>query len=730
MGSFSETWGFYQDMKANRRRREQDDINNERYADQLKQQSLANTRADEQLSLAQDRNDLSQTQWDAGSQGRADQKILDQQQIDANILSLDENQQEQLAERTEQLVFKASENGAEALFADPTERPIIHRLIGDALNAGKFIPDGYKFSGFEEISGPPNKDGSGANLFVPMIEDAQGNKMDIGQMLGGEGASAFTADQVVKFIENTGQAYQNTTTSMGINTLATPSAPNAGDNVVQQQQQQQVVTEQQQTEQQQTAPVETPVVQTPVVQQSLAGTTEVTTPEVPVDAPTGGLASTLIQTAVAEMAEKTQGGVNYRGSQEHNAAVDAEAEKIVDLFDGSRVKARDFVENQVNALIAEQNPEYAPLERVHDDSASYSEQFGAMTGNVLDAVKNAVATPFKGASAAIDVAGEMGSDFVDGLTNYEAPVTKVTTSSSANTKAIVKQETKLKETPATPEETAKVASDSIIDARQMQQTGAKKRPTQEQRTARSRRIAIRRAGEESISAEQADRYINTGFMQKDDINIVTVGNYDYEQTINGEGYVSYKNVGMNKTAQSNFNKADIAKLTVQKKATEDFYKKNSWAAMSAAAVQTTVDTGTSSEKKITSIGPYANQDNFPQLAEVFINNHGASLAPMLGFDPTNGPTNLGEERLLTGVMTAYAAALSRSKDGEISYSNTNNFSKFIKSYSGVSGNYIIGNRMVNLDTRVDEQVKKLGGDPALIRATVRAALEAEQGAID
>ena len=69
MGSFSETWGFYQDMKADRRRREQDDINNERYADQLKQQSLANTRADEQLSLAQDRNDLSQTQWDAGSQG-------------------------------------------------------------------------------------------------------------------------------------------------------------------------------------------------------------------------------------------------------------------------------------------------------------------------------------------------------------------------------------------------------------------------------------------------------------------------------------------------------------------------------------------------------------------------------------------------------------------------------------------------------------------------------------
>ena len=716
MSSLDNVWQMYMGLKDRRRQKERDDVADSRYADAQEQQSLANSQRERQLGNV-DRA------WEAGQQGRADKKILDQQAIDANILSIDENQHAQLAKRTQQLVYKAGKNGAEALFADPTERPIIHRLISDALDSGEFIPDGYKFSGFEEISGPATKDGAGANLFVPMVEDAEGNKMDIGQLLAGKGAgaSAFTADQLVSFLENTGQAYEGTTTSMGMETLATPSQANAGESVIPQQQTQQV---------------ETPAVETPVVEttppQSLSGTPDNVTTTGLADAEVTfegdeRIAKFISDAAIQHGTLRTKDGLGGMGANKRLSMT----QQIEDVLLDDVMSATGLNHEQASNLITQHrnfDSGEDPAARNRDITAK---NFGKDTKKVVDAVGNALGTVGDALSFAPKYVSETVSDIYTGFTEPDAetktgtetPATNVTTSSSANTKALGKQEQQLKETPPTTEETATVSSDAIDDARQMQQAGEQKRPTQKQRNARARRISIRRSNGETISAEQADRYINTGFIEKGKIDNVTVGQFDYERGITPEGFVTYKRLGASGAAIRGANSANAAEIKANDAKREPIFEAMAVSALGRAAIEVVDDKGAA----VTNIGPFHTRKDFGIAAMRFIDNNAASLAPYLDFDPTIPNPDLGQQRLLEGVMTAYASSLDRSKSGEQIFSNTNDFSKFIKSYSAKSGLYIINNRMVNLDDRVNEQVKNLGGDPARIKETVRAMLAEQQG---
>ena len=78
-------------------------------------------------------------------------------------------------------------------------------------------------------------------------------------------------------------------------------------------------------------------------------------------------------------------------------------------------------------------------------------------------------------------------------------------------------------------------------------------------------------------------------------------------------------------------------------------------------------------------------------------------------------------------MVAYTSALAKSKTGEISFTNANDFSQFLKTYSATSGSYLIGGRLVSLDEQVDiEMQANPNGDRALMRANIQAELTALQ----
>jgi hypothetical protein len=171
--------------------------------------------------------------------------------------------------------------------------------------------------------------------------------------------------------------------------------------------------------------------------------------------------------------------------------------------------------------------------------------------------------------------------------------------------------------------------------------------------------------------------------------------------------------------------------------TEKWWKKAAPYALSAAGVTVTDgDKGTGKAN----IGAYMNQKDFHLTAQHFMNLHVSSLAPILGFDPRNGPQDRGQERLLTGVMTAYAKAVASSPSGKINYSKANSFSAFLKAHSAESGNYLMNikgkDRLINIDTAIDDQIKleaaqgkplRSGDELAQLRAELITEFKKAQG---
>lgn len=229
MATLDNVWAMYMGLKDRRRQAERDQVADDKYADQLQQQALGNIRADEQLRLNQDAAErakeavtLEQTRWDGLAGQRANEKTLQEQNITqgkqtiaAGALKDKTDRLKITGEQAKNLVFRASREGAQQTLNDPTQMPIVENLIAEVLEVNNFLPDGTTFAGFEEIAGP-GRDGKSTKVFVPMMEDANGQKTDIGQMLGGEGADAFTAEQIVAFIERAGQADYGANTSMVI----------------------------------------------------------------------------------------------------------------------------------------------------------------------------------------------------------------------------------------------------------------------------------------------------------------------------------------------------------------------------------------------------------------------------------------------------------------------------------------------------------------------------------
>jgi hypothetical protein len=686
MFSFSDTWGMYQDMKTKRRQRERDDINNERYEDQLQQQSLANTRADEQLRLNQGTAarqnaavTLEKQRYDANAPVRAnaltqqEQSITTgKQQIAANTESAKATKFAQLGKQAQNLVFIAGKEGAQQALNNPTHMPVVEDLIGDLLVAGEYLPEGTTFAGFEETQGP-SRDGKGTKVFVPMMVDANGQKTDIGQMLGGDGADSFTAEQIVSFIERGSQQYYGVNTSTGLEAAAMAPEANAGEDIVAS-----LATNTQGSGGQQQQTGQTQTGQT----QSSLGTpgTEETVMDQGVAFPSTGLTSSTVQ----------NGSTGDSGT---------------DLAPG-----------------------YTGL--------NVNQGLGRGLGQGYDAIKNTI----QGAGREMDrlfpgtvddVIAEV-KDIASGFTGSNKPAattplaaTKVNANSSLNTKSSAKQEEEIKKTPPTVEEQAKVQTDNITGAR-AQQAAGKKRPTQEQRDQRAWTIAVRRANGETISAKQQESYINTGFLEGTKVANVTIGYTEYEQHIDPEGIVTYKALGASGAAITAMNKADVALTKARMTEVDEWYKQAAPTAMSAAGVKV-VDDG----KKASHIGPYMNQSDFHLTARQFIESHAGLLKSTLGFDPKDGPQNLGQKRLLTGIMTAYAKSVSASKAGAINYTSADNFSSFLKAHSGESGNYLIGNKLVNIDDQVDIEMANLPAGSTTTSAEVRAeqlkTLKAMQG---
>jgi hypothetical protein len=226
--------------------------------------------------------------------------------------------------------------------------------------------------------------------------------------------------------------------------------------------------------------------------------------------------------------------------------------------------------------------------------------------------------------------------------------------------------------------------------------------------------------------------MNTGFLEGTKVANVTIGYNDYEQHIDQYGVVSYKQLGLSGAAITAINKADVALNEAQIKKTEEWWKKAAPYALSAAGVTVTDgDKGTGKAN----IGAYMNQKDFHLTAQHFMNLHVSSLAPILGFDPRNGPQDRGQERLLTGVMTAYAKAVQASKSGDVNYSNANSFSAFLKAHSAESGSYLIGNRLINVENEIDKKVEAqiaqgqqpTGDDIAQLRAELITEFKKAQG---
>ena len=749
MATLDNVWAMYMGLKDRRRQAERDQVADDKYADQLQQQALGNIRADEQLRLNQEAAErakeavtLEQTRWDGLAGQRANEKTLQEQNITqgkqtiaASALKDKTDRLKVTATQAQKLVFSARKNGALQALNDPTQMPIVENLIAEVLEVNNFLPDGTTFAGFEEIAGP-GRDGKSTRVFVPMMEDANGQKTDIGQMLGGEGADAFTAEQIIDFIEGAGQANLGVNTSMALDSVAKAPEANAGESLTPN-----LGTNAQGTATQQTSPV---VNQTETETQSLANSNPV------VDDPASGASD---PSAVANPVE-----VPLTNQQRVDELVLEAAAKYSDqasnLDPDIQKQLEDILLDDVMSMTgANINDAQQMIIESRRNSGAVREDFmpgytglsksggiGRALGQAVDFVRD---TPLVGDQMKQYV-GDMGSSFVDAFTGSDADAAtttplvsanitqpKIDAKSSLNDKTSAKQEEKIKAKPPTVEEQAQVQSNNIASVIQQQKDG-KKRPTQAQRDDRALDLAIRTANGETFTAKQKESYMNTGFLEGTKVANVTIGYNDYEQHINQYGVVSYKKMGLSGAAITAMNKADVALNEAQIKETEEWWKKAAPYALSAAGVTVTDgDKGTGKAN----IGAYMNQNDFHLTAQHFMNLHVSSLAPILGFDPRNGPQDRGQERLLTGVMTAYAKAVQASKSGDVNYSNANSFSAFLKAHSAESGSYLIGNRLINVENEIDKKVEAqiaqgqqpTGDDIAQLRAELITEFKKAQG---
>jgi hypothetical protein len=642
-------------------------------------------------------------------------------------------------EQAQKLVFSARKNGALKALNDPTQMPIVENLIAEVLEVNNFLPEGTTFAGFEEIAGP-GRDGKSTKVFVPMMEDANGQKTDIGQMLGGEGADAFTAEQIIDFIEGAGQANLGVNTSMALDSVAKAPEANAGEPLTPN-----LGTNAQGTATQQTSPV---VNQTETETQSLANSNPV------VDDPASGASD---PSAVANPVEAPltnqqrvdelvlEAAAKY-SDQASNLDPDIQ-KQLEDILLDDVMSMTGANINDAQQMIIESRRNSGEVGEV--GGLLTAKQAGANTvkaagmvgdtladvGNVLGYLPNKIINGVK--DFAVGFGEELNNDgstpTVTSLASSN--VKQLKPNASLNEKSAVKQEQVVKDKPPTVEEQTEIQANNIAST-QVQQKAGKKRPTQAQRDERALDLAIRTASGETITAKQRESYMNTGFLEGTKVANVTIGYNDYEQHINQYGVVSYKKMGLSGAAITAINDANTATTKAQMQAVDDFYTNSAAAAMSAAGVKVVDEGG----KKSTQIGDYMNQADFHLTSRKFIESHASTLFPILGFNPVLGPQDLGQERLLTGVMTAYAKAVASSPSGKINYSNANSFSAFLKAHSAESGNYLMNikgkDRLINIDTAIDDQIKleaaqgkplRSGDELAQLRAELITEFKKAQG---
>jgi len=752
MAALDNVWSMYMGLKDRRRQRERDLVADDKYADQLQQQALGNIRADEQLRLNQDSSqraveavNLEQKRYDSKANVRANQLTIQEQTIDqggqqiaAGVLKAKADRLKVTAPQAQKLVFYAKQNGAQAALNDPTQMPVVENLIAEVLEVNNFLPEGATFDGFEEIAGP-SRDGKSTKVFVPMMEDANGQKMDIGQMLGGEGADAFTAEQIIDFVEAAGQANLGVNTSMALGSMAKAPEANAGESLTQQN----LGTNSQGAGTQQTSPTLDPAVG-PTVDPAVGPTVD------PAVRFGNNRADPNANPAVADPVQAP-----LTNQQRVDELVLEAAAKYSDqasnLDPDIQKQLEDILLDDVMSMTGANinDAQQMIMESRRNGGGPAKEQFSGYTGLsggqgvgralgqiadidlVSDEMKQGfdknVATPVKGFFS--DIAdGFSSSAETTPLDPSNISTTNVNANSSLNDKSSAKQEEKIKANPPTVEEQAQVQSNNIASVIQQQKDG-KKRPTQAQRDDRALDLAIRTANGETFTAKQKESYMNTGFLEGTKVSNVTIGYNEYEQHIDQYGVVSYKPMGLSGAAITAINKADVKLTETQMKATEEWWKQAAPYALSAAGVPVT-----DGDKGKANLGAYMNQKDFHLTAQHFMNLHVSSLAPILGFDPRNGPQDRGEERLLTGVMTAYAKAVQASKSGDVNYSNANSFSAFLKAHSAESGAYLINNKLVHIDEQVDIemdalQAQGIQGNRAEIRAEQITTLKAMQGPV-
>ena len=756
MATLDNVWAMYMGLKDRRRQAERDQVADDKYAGQLQQQALGNIRADEQLRLNQGSSqraveavNLEQKRYDSKANVRANQLTIQEQtiaqggqQIAAGVLKAKTDRLKVTAPQAQKLVFSARKNGALQALNDPTQMPVVENLIAEVLEVNNFLPEGATFDGFEEIAGP-SRDGKSTKVFVPMMEDANGQKMDIGQMLGGEGADAFTAEQIIDFIEAAGQANLGVNTSMALGSMAKAPEANAGESLTQQN----LGTNSQGAGTQQTPPV---VNQTETQTQSLANpnpqtdlTESASTYQTPeynsVEAPLTN--QQRVDELVLEAAAKYSDQASNLDPDIQKQLEDILLDDVMSMTGANINDAQQMImESRRNGggPAKEQFSGYTGLGFAEGTGRALGQAVDVVKGTVEDAKGKLVSTAPYSVEDAVEGLSDATSSFVDGFMGSKAETTplapsnisttNVNANSSLNDKSSAKQEEKIKANPPTVEEQAQVQSNNIASVIQQQKDG-KKRPTQAQRDDRALDLAIRTANGETFTAKQKESYMNTGFLEGTKVSNVTIGYNDYEQHIDQYGVVSYKQMGLSGAAITAMNKADVALTETQIKATEEWWKKAAPYALSAAGVPVT-----DGDKGKANLGEYMNQKDFHLTAQHFMNLHVSSLAPILGFDPRNGPQDRGQERLLTGVMTAYAKAVQASKSGDVNYSNANSFSAFLKAHSAESGAYLINNKLVHIDEQVDIemdalQAQGIQGNRAEIRAEQITTLKAMQGPV-
>jgi hypothetical protein len=292
---------------------------------------------------------------------------------------------------------------------------------------------------------------------------------------------------------------------------------------------------------------------------------------------------------------------------------------------------------------------------------------------------------------------------------------------------IYKQKSKEAEDNPPTEQQTQQADIQVFNTGMIASSSSAKRPTKAQREERAEYLTLMRISGNEATPAQAERFMNTGYFEAGKKSVVTKGLYDYTMQENPDGTVTFSDPVLNKTAYNNMKSQQKSTAEADLKQRVADYKIMASAAVSRAGIVQTKIGDNGKESKFTGVGPFATVDSIGPLSMRFIDNHSHSLTPMLGFDPTTSHLSRGQKRLIEGVMVAYTSALAKSKTGEISFTNANDFSQFLKTYSATSGSYLIGGRLVSLDEQVDiEMQANPNGDSALMRANIQAELTALQ----